>query len=453
MDFDSLFAKRSTHIKPGLQRIERSYEFLKRPAARIPAVLIGGTNGKGSTSGFLWSLLALNDRTIGLYSSPHLAAFSERCQLSRNPCHDEDLAKLWQQLQSELPADLYEELSFFEIATILAFMMFEQRSVDFQVLEVGLGGRWDATNVSDPLVSVVVSLSKDHEEYLGADLLGILGEKLGIMRAGRPFFWGDSGEIRGVPGYLDVIEARAKELQAPLYMAGREFFYQDDLKTICVQIPGLPVCRLPCSGILAATPLFLRKNLALAAAIYHSVSLAQPQLQLRPLVDIWPEFLVGTQPAPVTLFGRSQRLLVPSEQGPVPMILDVCHNPDGAGAFIDGLVSRGLTEPMPALVSILKDKEMDRILDVLRSRLHPVILFGIDHERAWQPELLSPRHRDLPFYGSFEEAWQQLQGKRPCASGPVAVCGSVLVVGRVLQHFESAPKDGISLERILCGDW
>ncbi len=453
MDFDSLFAKRSTHIKPGLQRIERSYEFLNRPAAHIPAVLIGGTNGKGSTSGFLWSLLALNDRTIGLYSSPHLAAFSERCQLSRNPCQDEDLAKLWRQLQAQLPADLYQELSFFEIATILAFMMFEQRSVDFQVLEVGLGGLWDATNVSDPLLSAVVSLSKDHEEYLGSDLLGILHEKLGIMRAGRPLFWGDSGEILGVPGYHELIEARAKALHAPLFEAGREFFYHDDHKTISIQLPGLPPCTLPCSGIVARAPLFLRKNLALAAAMYHYVSLAQAQLKLRPLMDIWPEFIVGSQAAPVTLFGRSQRLLVPSAQGPVPLLLDVCHNPDGAQAFVDGLTSRGLTEPLPALVSILKDKEMDRILDVLRSRLHPVILFGIDHERAWQPELLSPRHRALPFYGSFEEAWQQLLGMRQPTDGPVAVCGSVLVVGRVLQHFESAPKDGISIGRILCGDW
>jgi folylpolyglutamate synthase/dihydropteroate synthase len=108
---------------------------------------------------------------------------------------------------------------------------------------------------------------------------------------------------------------------------------------------------------------------------------------------------------------------------------------------------------MPALVCILKDKEMNRILDVLRSRLHPVILFGIEHERAWQPELLDVRHRDLPFYTSFQEAFQEALVRWNPADAPWAICGSVLAVGQILQHFDSAPKNGISLERCLSGDW
>ncbi|HYX33121.1 MAG TPA: hypothetical protein VE954_08385 [Oligoflexus sp.] len=453
MDFDQLFAKRSTHIKPGLQRIERSYEFLKRPAAGIPAALIGGTNGKGSTSGFLWYLLALNQRNIGLFSSPHLAAFSERCQLSVTPCDDGMLADVWRELQKELPADLYDELSFFEITTLLAFRLFQQKAADFQVLEVGLGGRWDATNVSDPLISAVVSVSKDHQEYLGHDLMGILDEKLGIMRAERPLFWGNSGEVCAVPGYREHLLQKAAKLNVPLFEAGRDFGYDEASELVVINLPNLSFCSLPIQNCLRATPLFLRRNLALAAAMYHYLQSTQIEAGWGPLNEIWPLLGEGQAAAPVTLYGRSQRLLIPTERGPVRLILDVSHNPDGAQAFLTGLTSRGLAGPMPALVCILKDKDMNRILDVLRSRLHPVILFGIEHERAWQPELLDARHRDLPFFSNFTEAWNAALVRWNPADAPWAVCGSVLAVGRILQHFDSAPKDGISLERCLSGDW
>ncbi len=453
MDFDALFAKRSTHIKPGLQRIERSYEFLKRPAAAIPAALISGTNGKGSTSGFLWYLFALNHRNVGLFSSPHLAAFSERCQLSLTPCDDAMLADVWRELQKELPPDLYEELSFFEITTLLAFQLFQAKAAEFQVLEVGLGGRWDATNVSDPLISCVVSVSKDHQEFLGSDLLGILDEKLGVMRPGRPLFWGNGGEVCQVPGYREQLLQKTESQHVPLFEADRDFGYDPGSDTIALNLPNLPLCSLPLQGALTPIPLFLRRNLALAAAMYHYLQVTQTAGLWKPLTEIWPLLCEGQAPAPVTLYGRSQRLRIPTAHGAVRLILDVAHNPDGAQAFLTGLASRGLVGPMPALVCILKDKDMNRILDVLRSRLHPVILFGIEHERAWQPELLEARHRDLPFYASFQEAWNEALVRWNPNEAPWAVCGSVLAVGRILQHFDSAPKDGISLERCLSGDW
>ncbi|MCX6128735.1 MAG: hypothetical protein NTX25_06675 [Proteobacteria bacterium] len=453
MDFDSLFAKRSTLIKPGLQRIERSYNFLGQPAKSIPAVLIAGTNGKGSTSGFLWCLLALNKIQVGLYSSPHLVAFSERCQLSEKFCSDAELALYFRKLQELLPSDYYEELSFFEIASLLAFQVFEAMKAEFQVLEVGLGGRWDATNVSDPLVSAVVSLSLDHQDYLGSDLLSILDEKLGVMRATRPLFWGNTGEICQVPGYRQVIERRAQELQCPLFIAGESFEYDAKRQVMCLRLSGIEPLDLPIEGVVAKAPEFLLRNLAIAAAMYQYLADKRLGPNLLPLVKIWPLLCSGMGPAPVTLFGRSQRLKIPSMRGERRVILDVCHNPDGAATFLTGLESQNLPGPMPALVSILQDKDRDGILDCLRSKFDPVILFGIDHERAWQAEHLAERHQDLPFFKDFASAWQfALQSWEPGLQ-PWAICGSVLAVGRVLQYFGCAPQDGIRLERILCGDW
>jgi len=262
-----------------------------------------------------------------------LAAFSERCQLSATPCDDAMLAEVWRQLQQELPPDHYDELSFFEITTLLAFQLFQQKAADFQVLEVGLGGRWDATNVSDPLVSALVSVSKDHQEYLGSDVIGIMNEKLGIMRPGRPLFWGRSGEVCEVPGYHEQLLQQTAKQNVPLYEADRDFGYDEASETIAVNLPNLPLCSLPVHKLLKKTPLFLRRNLALAAAMYHYLQQTLGDEKWKPLHEIWPLLCEGQAPAPVTLYGRSQRLKVPSARGPVRLILDLSHNPDGAQAF------------------------------------------------------------------------------------------------------------------------
>lgn len=440
MNFDELFAKRSGHIKPGLERIADSYAFLQRPAETIPTALVGGTNGKGSTSGFLWSLLASNPRQVALYSSPHLVEFSERFQLSQGRIRDEDVKAAWQQLEAELPKSAYADLSFFEIATLIAFRLFAARKAAFQVLEVGLGGRWDATNICDPLASIVVSVSLDHQEFLGKDILGIFGEKLGIMRPGRPLFWGKQGEVCAHPDHASLLQDRAAALGAPVYEREREFLATESM--IEIHLPGLKTLRLPFQGLSAKLPQFLKDNLAISCAFYHWFQSAHSGWKA--LDEIWPAWCEGQGAAAVTLVGRSQRIRSPDGKR---VLVDVCHNPDGARAFARSLQNLGLDAPIPALVSILKDKDFDVILDVLRSVLHPVILFGIEHERSWQPELLAARHRDLPFHRGFDDAWNALGSENT-----LAICGSVLVVGQALNRMAVSPKE-LSLARIFGGDW
>lgn len=451
MDFEALFAKRASHVKPGLERMQRSYNFLGRPAASIPTVLVGGTNGKGSTSGFLWSLFKQNLGEFALYSSPHLIEFSERFQLSKEAASEADIADLWRTLKEALPSEMYEELSFFEIATLIAFQLFEAREVKAQVLEVGLGGRWDATNICDPMVSVLTSVSRDHEEYLGSDIKNILKEKLGIMRAGRPLFWADSGEICEVEGYRDLILDRARELKTPIFQRHEHFFIDADM--LRIQLPRVSPLRLPLVGIWREMPEFLKNNLALAAAVYHYLSRTKLHLGLKPLVDIWSRWCEGDWLSPVTLLGRSQKLSALRGQGRQDLIVDVCHNPDGAKAFMDSLHDRDLGMPIPGLVSVLRDKDFNAILDTLRSELHPVILFGIDHQRSWDPTLLAARHQDLAFYPNLAAAWEAMQAAQ--AGKPQhtwALCGSVLAVGKALEWLEVSPKD-VKVARVVGGDW
>lgn len=452
MDFDALFSKRSTHIKPGLERIARSYEFLGRPAQSIPSVLIGGTNGKGSTSGFLWSLLSQNQRPCALYSSPHLSEFSERFQLSHMPTDDTEIARYVTELEATLPPELYTELSFFEAATLVAFQLFAARDARFQVLEVGLGGRWDATNISDPLVSVLVSVSRDHEEYLGRDIRQILREKLGIMRPGRPFFWGGGGEILEVPEHRSIIEAACVETGAPLIEAGRHFAVKG--RAIELRLPSAEPETLLLPGAFGELAPFLLRNLALAAAVYAELSRLRRDSKepLLPLREVWPRFLAGETSSPVSLIGRCQRLQTGAELGSQKLLVDVCHNPDGARNFAAAIAQAGL-KPLPALVSILRDKNYDMILDILRQSFQPLLLFGVDHSRGWQPQELAERHRDLAFYPSFQEAWAAMQQKGDETAGRAwAVCGSVLAVGRVLKTLDLSPRD-MHVARVVAGDW
>ncbi len=453
MEFDALFSKRSTHIKPGLERIARSYEYLARPAKDIPSVLIGGTNGKGSTSGFLWSLIAANQLEAALFTSPHLAAFSERFQLSLQPTSDAEISTYIEHLKESLTTELYDELSFFEATTLIAFQLFAERQARFQVLEVGLGGRWDATNISDPAASVLVSVSLDHAEYLGSDLEGILREKLGIMRQGRPFFWGGGGEILELPQHRSIIEEEAKAKGAQLIVADEHFAFDEAAACIRLNLPNLAPLTLALTPHWQGLPRFLLKNLSLAAAVYCWLSQRESAYGLLPLAEVWDNFLEGKQASPVSLIGRCQRLS--AGPGSQKFLVDVCHNPDGARNFVASVKARRGEQgrPLGALVSVLRDKDYDLILDILRSAFQPVMLFGIEHTRAWEPEILASRHRDLPFFPNFQAALDALQGQKGSSEPrPWAVCGSVLAVGQVLQSLDVSPKD-MHVARVIGGDW
>ncbi|RZA21450.1 MAG: hypothetical protein EOP10_16760, partial [Proteobacteria bacterium] len=378
MNFEELFARRASHIKPGLERIRKSFDALARPAFSVPAVLVGGTNGKGSTSGFIWSLLNHSAANVALYSSPHLAEFSERFQMSGHVITDALVAEEYERLLADLPADLNEELSFFEIATLIGFRLFERFDADFQVLEVGLGGRWDATNISDPLASIVVSVSRDHKEYLGTELLGILHEKFAIARSGRPLFWGAQGEVMEESGLKAAIAESMRDSGAILYTRGEEFWTSAEF--IHLRLPGLLALDLPIQGIFTGTAEYLRKNLSIAAAFYQWYSSVNQDY--KPIETIWDNFCTGHSKAPVTLVGRAQRVISRSDEAR-KFLIDVCHNPDGARAFAASVKLQFPDRKIPGYVSILKDKDYDHILDILRSVLSPVILFGIESERTW----------------------------------------------------------------------
>jgi dihydrofolate synthase/folylpolyglutamate synthase len=203
-------------IKLGLETIRSLLTSLDHPERRFHALHIGGTNGKGSTAAIVASVLASAGYRVGLYTSPHLVDFRERIRVNGEPIPEDRVARLTDDLRTACPPELNP--TFFEFTTAMAFRHFAEAGVDAAVLEVGLGGRYDATNVITPLVSCITTVSFDHEEFLGHDLASIAFEKAGIIKPLVPVVTGS------LPGEAArVVEVVAKDQQAPLYRSGKDF--------------------------------------------------------------------------------------------------------------------------------------------------------------------------------------------------------------------------------------
>ena len=441
--FSALFAKRPGVIKPGLARIEAGIaHFGAEGLLATPTVLIAGTNGKGTTSGFLWQMLSGLPACAGLFTSPHLVHFAERIQVSGHPVDDALLLHELALLQQSMPTELYDLLSFFEINTLLALRLFCRLRTEINLLEVGLGGRLDATNASRPCLTIITSIGLDHQEWLGDSTAAIATEKAGIMRAGVPVIWG--GEGAGDPAAVAVLRQRATALGAPFWQQGQEFGGLDAGHFfVHLPLPGGRRYVLPWPQRLAQAPNYLRDNFLKAAAalawlLGHGPLTASYQgLFAKAVAALDQPGLV----IPPSLRARFERVVVKSGTIDHELLLDVCHNPDGAKALVRGLSEAAVVAAaggkVAAFVSILADKDCDEILDILRRVCAPVVLFAVMSERTWGPERVAARHRDLAFYPSFDAAWTAAAPVP--AAAPVLICGSVHAVGEVCTYFGIEP--------------
>ncbi len=213
---ESMYAMRRFGIVLGLSVITRILEGLGNPQRTFSAIHIAGTNGKGSIASALATILQNAGYRVGLYTSPHLIRFNERILVDGTPISDDRVVSSWQAVKSVHHGD--REPTFFEFSTAMAFHEFGRQQVDWAVIETGMGGRMDATNVLSPSVCVVTNISLEHRTYLGNTISAITGEKAGIIKPGTPVITGVSQKSAKA-----VIEKVASENAAPLYMKGRDF--------------------------------------------------------------------------------------------------------------------------------------------------------------------------------------------------------------------------------------
>ena len=225
-----------------LDRIQRLLDRLAHPERRIPPVIhVAGTNGKGSVCAFLRAMLEGSGYSVHVYTSPHLVHFHERIRIAGHLISEEELSATLEECEI---ANAGEPITFFEITTAAAFLAFSRHRADVTILEVGLGGRFDATNVIDPVAACVTPVALDHQEFLGDSLAAIATEKAGIIKAGRHAVLGPQDDEAKA-----VLMRRADQLGAPLYVFGEDFsgyaehgrlVYQDSDGLLDLPLPKLP---------------------------------------------------------------------------------------------------------------------------------------------------------------------------------------------------------------------
>jgi dihydrofolate synthase/folylpolyglutamate synthase len=311
-----LYARQSA-VTLGLERIRALLARLGQPEEAYPAVLVGGTNGKGSVARALAAILEEAGLRVGLYTSPHLARFSERVQVQGIPIPEEKLLALLEEVRPHAEA---LGASFFEVATALALLHFAREGVELAVLEVGLGGRLDATNAAEPVLSVVTNIGHDHLEVLGPTLKDVAQEKAGIFRKGVPALTAARGEG------LAALKAEARARETPLWVLGEDFGV-GDLEAL---EEGLGfTLYLPRTGE-------ERPFRARLLGPHQAENLALAALAGRLLGASWEAVEAGLLRAENP--GRLQRLFYGGKE----LILDGAHNPEGALALKEALRFHGL---------------------------------------------------------------------------------------------------------------
>ncbi len=404
-------------IKLGLNNIKTLLESLGSPQHSFPSVLVAGTNGKGSVCAMIQSSLWHHGFRVGLYTSPHLVQIEERIRIGQELIPVEAFCELLTLLRQQVEELLAcEELAFpptyFELVTALAFLYFARQKVDLAVLEVGMGGRLDATNVVDPLVSVITSVSLDHQEHLGQTLRQIAAEKAGIIKPGKPIICGK------VPSPArKIIETRAREAGARLinvFGRGKWKRKKGEDFTFIFKHNSEPYVFRP--GLLGEHQ---GRNAAVAIATLAEISQLWKPLQKNKIIE-------GVEK--VKWEGRLEKL---STQ---PLIfLDGAHNAEGARALRDFWKNSG--HPAPILIfAILKDKDIRQVARQLFPLARKVILTSLPFSRAATAEEVKLITHGLNENVVVEpDPWKAWHLAKTGAGkeGAILVTGSLYLVGEI----------------------
>jgi len=401
-------------IDLGLERVRRVVNRLSLNLPTTGLIAVGGTNGKGSTAGFIESLCAANGLATATYTSPHLVRYNERMRLNGNEVDD---AWLIDQFVAVEEARGETPLTYFEFGTLAALRGFSQARVDVWILEIGLGGRLDAVNVIDPDISVVTTIALEHQDWLGDTIDAIAAEKAGILRRNRPAFYGDEP----VP---DGFRRIAKEIGADLSCFGVDFGYTVDnggkdndcgtwtWRGLATTLEGLSLPAMADSAQL--------RNVSLALA---AVEARDPQLLKRTAVE---QALATPRPP-----GRFQ--VIDRDR---QWIVDVAHNPQAAGVLRQRLLELDGHPPMTVVIGLLADKQVEAFVAQLADLADRWLICSVDSPRGRDAVELAAAisqagGRNVQEAGTPEQAFEAaLAASRP--GERILVTGSFHIAGPAL---------------------
>lgn len=450
-----LYSLKAGGVKFGIDRMRRLADVLGHPERSYPVIHVAGTNGKGSVSAMLESILRTAGRRTGLYTSPHLVKLGERVQVDRQLLTEAEIVAYAQELQpvaaraAALAAD--EHATFFEFMTAMAFLQFQRKRVDLAIVEVGMGGRLDATNVVQPEVSVITSIGLDHCAELGDTVEKIAGEKAGIIKPGRPVVIG-----RLPAGAERVIREVAAANRAPVHSVREAFGVEPDKYPVtnlegdyqrwnaatAVLVTRLFIERIAVStrwnatsGRVQSVPGLLRQGYGAHAK--HN----QPAIASATAGGHAPptESDISRGLAHVNWPGRWQRLSV----GGRALILDASHNPEGAEVLdrsLQRLVAETSRQPI-IVAGVLGEFRARALLQVVLRHARELHLVTPQQARATSAEtmlaMVPPAARHFVRTGELDRIFPDAT---TCTLGEpgdtVVVTGSIYLLGEVLARLE-----------------
>ena len=422
-----LFGLEQFGIKFGLENMRALVESLGRPERAFRSVHIAGTNGKGSVTAIIDAALRASGLRSGRYTSPHLIDLSERFVVDGKPIEKDVLiatvARLRDHIDGMLSAGILEaQPTFFEVTTAVAFDFFAASRIDVGVIEVGLGGRLDATNVITPMASAITSIAFDHEKYLGKSLAAIAGEKAGIIKPDIPVVLAELD-----PEAAGVIEGIARDRGAPIVRASDG--------VVLERIPSPPDAM---TRIRLQTPRHDYGELSIALRGDHQVGNALVAIRVLEIlgergVDV-PVAAIAEGLARVLWPGRlEQRRLSPICE----LIMDAAHNPAGAARLADYL--NAFDQKVPLVFAAMRDKNVRLMFDALLPSVSAVVMTRASNARSADPELLAEQAAaaapGLPVLvrPSLREALNAAWTLSP----RIVVAGSIFLLGDVMKELES----------------
>ena len=383
---EELAARRRFGMKPGLDAIRGTCAALGDPQKSFSAIHIAGTNGKGAVCAMLDAALRANGLRVGRYTSPHLVKLNERFFLDGAPIGDDVLSAAAEKVAKIAPDDL----TFFEALTAVAFLVYADAKVDYAVLETGLGGRLDATNVCVPELCVITRIGLDHCDWLGDTVEKIASEKAGIIKPHVPVVLGEN-----LPEVRAVVEARAKEVGAP-------FFYAPDVAS-AADVPR----DFPLGGT------FNRENAVTALAALKVLGKGDAS----GFADVvWP--------------GRFQRV--------ENFIIDGAHNPPAAHALAEALRELHLSEPLALIAGFCGDKDVGEVLSILAPFVKKGYAVRTNNPRSLSAEETAEKMRAAGIDAVESPSLAAAIGS--ASSAPRAlICGSLFLAGEALVELGAYP--------------
>ncbi len=415
-----LFGLRMFGQKLGLDTMRRLLHLMGDPQRDLRFIHIAGTNGKGSVAAMSHAILPRAGFRAGLYTSPHLVSFCERCQINGRPITQEDVVRLVQVLRPHIETVAREAShrhpTFFEVVTAMALLYFHEQQVEIVAWETGLGGRLDATNVVTPLVSVITNIALEHTQYLGTTIGAIAGEKAGIIKTGIPVVTAATNAEA-----LAVIRSRCRELGCSITCIGSDVVARQIGAGLGTQSVVLTGCRHDYGEL--TMPLMGRHQVVNAATAVAALEATGLDIQPHHVRDglqstRWP--------------GRFQRV-----NAEPPVILDGAHNPAAAEELSAAIRGQFDGQRVALILGVLRDKDFPSVCQRLAPLAARIDCVSVNNDRTCDPQDLARCcrlfHPSIPVesHGELKQAYETARRHRPDV---IVITGSLFLVGDALNN-------------------